>query len=78
METITVKYSCNLCGVTKAEVAVPVRHPGEDVVKWVEQIVGCNIKSDHTRRSPHCKATNVQNLMIPLNGREMVGGPVVN
>lgn len=74
---ITIKYSCFQCGLNKVEVSVPARG-AEDVVEWMESIVGHHIKADHTKRSPHCKATSVQNLMIPITGTDRVGGPVVH
>lgn len=54
---ITVKYSCNQCGLVKREVGVPIRREDEDVVHWVEQTVGRAVKRDHNAVSPHCTAT---------------------
>ncbi len=71
---ITVKYSCYQCGLRDAELSVPARED-EDVVVWMERMVGQNIKTDHARRSPHCRATSVQNLMIPITGAQKIGGP---
>jgi hypothetical protein len=73
---IKVLYSCVLCGIHRAEVSVPER-TNEDVVYWVQTIVGNQIKQDHTSRSPECRATSVQDLMIPISGVEKIGGPVV-
>jgi hypothetical protein len=76
-DTITVKYSCHQCGLHRAEVEVRLRKPNEDVAEWVEMIVGWDVKVDHSMRSPLCSAVSVQDLMIPIEGRSMVGGPVI-
>lgn len=73
-DIIEVMYSCYECGIKKAKVNVPIRTT-EDVVFWVEQIVGHQIKADHLKRSPFCTATSVQDLMIPITGVNKIGGP---
>ena len=72
---IVIKYSCYQCGLKKIDLAVPSRED-EDVVFWVEHIVGQHIKDDHLKRSPKCQAKTVQDLMIPVEGTEKVGGSV--
>jgi hypothetical protein len=72
--TITVYYSCNQCGLRRVPCDVPARGQ-EDVVVWLRSIVGWEIKVDHLRRSPTCKATEVQDLMVPMVGRKRVGDP---
>ena len=76
-ETLIVKYSCHQCGLKKIEVAVRLREEAEDIVKWVEDIVGWAIKDDHRLRSPDCNAKSVQDLMIPITGVNRLGGPVI-
>ena len=73
---IKVKYSCHRCGLKDAEVLVSARS-SEDVIEWLNQTVNPNVKYDHTMRSPRCTATSFQNLMIPITGTDMVGGPAV-
>ena len=73
--TIIVKYSCHGCGLTKVDVAVPARE-SEDVVTWMDQTVRL-AGADHRRRSPHCHPKAVQDLMIPMTGRDRIGGPPV-
>ena len=73
---IKVKYSCDQCGLKNIEVAVPVRED-EDVVTWARQIVGSHISNHHARRSPKCSAKSVQNLMIPTDGTNKIGGQVI-
>lgn len=75
--TIKVKYSCYQCGIYKREVDVPIRQEHEDVVHWVEQTVGMSIKKDHSTQSPNCTATSIQDLMIPITGAKMLGGPSI-
>lgn len=73
---ITLKYSCDRCGLKDVEVSVPARQ-NEDVVAWLEGVVGHFVHADHQRRSPGCRATSVQNLMIPTTGAQKVGGPAI-
>lgn len=75
--TIVCKYSCGLCGVHRAEVEVPVRTT-EDVRVWMDQVCIPAIVRDHEARSPGCHPDTLQELMIPTDGRQMIGGPVVN
>jgi hypothetical protein len=64
---ITVKYSCDLCGIEKRDVAVPSReHKHVDIKFYVEQIIVHAIKDDHSKASPHCKSKMITKLMIPL------------
>lgn len=62
-----VKYSCADCGIVKADVIVPPRARSVDLAFWIEQVVAARIGDDHLKRSPHCKATNIQDLMIPVS-----------
>lgn len=64
---ITCLFSCTQCGIVDQEVEVRARKPTEDVVTWMENIVGHTVKARHFLISPHCKATSVQNLKIPLD-----------
>lgn len=66
MSTIDVRYTCGTCPVANAKVTVREREPKEDVVEWVERVVGKAVSVDHWRRSPYCTATSVRELKIPV------------
>lgn len=72
---INVKYSCDECGLEKAECEVPARAEDTDVRFWVEYICGSAVRVDHYRRSPGCRANTISNLMIPISGADFIGGP---
>ncbi len=74
---IKIKYSCDDCGLKNIELSVPARGD-EDVVTWMKNSVGSNIKDDHTMRSPECPAEGAQEVMIPLTGTDKIGGPTIN
>ena len=64
---ITVKYSCNLCGIKNREVQIPAReHADVDVVKWMKEVVGKILSDDHALRSPNCHPTSLSDVMIPM------------
>ena len=73
--TITVFYSCPLCATVKAAVTVPARE-SEDVGEWMENTVRL-LGDDHRARSPHCHPAELKNVMIPMSGRDRIGGPVM-
>ena len=75
--TIRCMYSCLQCGIVKAPVDVPVRGEDEDMGHWVSETVGWAIKRDHDQRSPACGATKIDQVWIPLSGRDKVGGPEI-
>lgn len=75
--TIRCKYSCCLCGVHRAEVEVPVRTT-EDVSTWMEKVCIPAIVRDHEARSPGCRPETLPELLIPIDGRQILGGPVIN
>lgn len=74
--TITVLYSCDLCGLTDAHCDVPARED-EDVLVWMEQTIQL-VAANHHRRSPLCRPKTLKNLMIPMTGRDRIGGPPHN
>ena len=74
-ETITVFYACTSCGLR--EVALPVRTRGdEDVMVWLEA-VKMEASFDHALRSPNCKSGKMDYLKVPFDGRDKVGGPII-
>lgn len=76
--TIDVLYSCHLCGLSDVTVSVRARRSEEDVIAWMEGTCIPATGADHARRSPTCHPQSLQNLKIPIDGAEWVGGPKVN
>lgn len=70
---IGVRYTCLPCGIRDREVKVPARTT-EDVVHWVEKVAAVAIGADHMATSPHCRATHMTNIKIPMDGTDRVGG----
>lgn len=73
--TITVLYSCVLCGLDRATCVVPAR-ADEDVRVWMDQTIRV-VAADHAHRSPTCTAQQLSNLMIPMTGADRIGGLAV-
>ena len=73
---ITCKYSCPLCGLKRVAIDVPARGI-EAITVWMDATVR-RIAADHRRRSPHCNATEMKELLIPMTGTQRVGGPSVS
>ena len=75
-EQITVKYSCHACGLVRVEMSLPVRENERDVVQWFQTTLAQALQVDHAKRSPLCNAQSVQDLMIPMDNRDWIGGPL--
>ena len=75
--TIQVLYTCLPCGIIDAKVEVPARTT-EDVITWVEKIMGPAIAEDHRKRSPNCCPATLSNVKIPVTGATRIGGPTEN
>lgn len=73
--TILIKYSCFQCGVFRRSLNVAARTPGEDVLAWTNRTVAA-VAADHRADCPACRATSVSELMIPMQGASLIGGPV--
>lgn len=71
MKTIGVKYLCS-CLSAEVEVQVPERKPNQDIVDWMERVLGNAIGADHRRRSPRCTRTTMTHCKIPMGD---VDGP---
>lgn len=76
-QTIRCLYSCDLCGLDRVGVEVPVRTT-EGVVEWTRDVCVVAVARDHARRSPACASEKIDRLLIPMSGRDAVGGPVRN
>ena len=76
--TITCKYSCKECGLHRVEVQVPARPKGMEIIHWLHKICGNTIAADHAMRSPACHADTMTDLMIPISGADVIGGPSIN
>ncbi len=75
MSILQVLYSCHACGIERRPVTVPHRKENEDIVHWVNEVVGYRVKDDHAIKSPHCRA-QVCDLMIPIPDRDKPIGSV--
>ena len=75
--TITIFYSCPLCGIQKRAVSVPVREDGQDVITWMRS-AGELLSADHRGLSPFCMPTELKDVYIPMTGRDRIGGPALN
>jgi hypothetical protein len=74
-QAIQCKYSCRKCGIHRQVVTVPARED-EDVVEWLEKVAAPALSADHDRRSPACRITSLDEVMIPVPaGTEKLGGP---
>ena len=76
---LEVHYKCR-CMEAEAFVCLPYRDEQQDVVEWVEDVVGGAITRDHDARSPLCCATAMEycKILIPENAPHVGGKPVVN
>lgn len=73
-QAIQVKYSCFKCGINRVLVTIPARQD-EDVVAWMNNVCAPALSRDHDRRSPHCRITTLDEVMIPLfEDSEKIGG----
>jgi hypothetical protein len=77
-DTIVCMYSCQACGLVDVRVPVRLRYRGEGVSHWVKHAVTPALAADHkAKRQGTCQPMALQEVKIPLTGRERVGGPVV-
>jgi hypothetical protein len=75
-QTVTVKFSCALCGLYRVECLVPERDADQGVVPWMENVTWL-ISREHDRLSPDCHPPSLSELLVPMTGRPTIGGPVV-
>lgn len=71
-----VYYSCFKCGLDRVPCSVKAREQ-ENVIEWMK-ILGEKLSADHSERSPDCHPKQLNNIMIPIDNRSKVGGPVEN
>lgn len=76
MATISILYSCHQCGLNDVAVAVRLREPHEDVLRWMD-LVGLELSRDHDMKSPGCRITSLSEVKIPVTGAEYIGGPAI-
>jgi hypothetical protein len=62
---IQCKYSCFKCGIHRQIVTVRGRTT-EDVVEWLNTVCAPALSADHDRRSPDCRITKLDEVMVPL------------
>jgi hypothetical protein len=69
-----VKYKCR-CMAALVDLDVPDRRIGADVAAWMEIVTHC-VSFDHRSLQPNCRATELQELLIPLDdGSPQIGTP---
>ncbi len=64
---ITIKYTCNSCGILDRDVICPERQANEDVVAYLRETLAECVAADHSDHSPHCRAATMTNLKIPID-----------
>lgn len=74
--TVTVLYSCHLCGLIKIPVEVKARGE-ENISAWMD-FLGHALADDHQKRNPNCHPKTFSSVMIPMAGTDKVGGPAIN
>lgn len=77
MMTLAVRYSCVMCGFTDRVVHVPTRDSSEDVRVWSARTLEF-IVQDHYVKNPTCIAKELQDIKIPIENAEWVGGPPIS
>lgn len=72
---ILVRYSCRACDVQDVKLQVPMREsPEVPVVKWMEVTIQ-QVANHHRTQFPWCRAKSLQDLKIPIENAEWIGGP---
>lgn len=66
---IQIKYSCKQCGIIKRTVSVIARTT-ESVTDWMENNCIIAIAKDHSIQSPLCNATEISEVIIPIENSE--------
>lgn len=61
---LEVRYKCR-CLQDEVRVQTAERQPMEDVVWWVEEVVGRAVYADHLARSPTCTSKTMEYMKIP-------------
>jgi len=64
MATLTVLYSCDVCGLRRVALIADERAVGEDIIAWMDRTVA-EVQRDHLTRTPGCPASKLSELMIP-------------
>ncbi len=77
MITIPVLYSCKGCGLVKRPVQVAARLSDQDVLDWMDRELRVALSRDHARVSPDCESPTIEEIMIPMTGCDVVGGPTL-
>lgn len=74
-ETIQLMYSCRLCGLHRIKINVPARLESQIVTEWLDDTVR-RVGQDHNHKSPNCRATELTELMIPVDNVKFIGAPI--
>ena len=66
LPTLTVYYSCPLCGAKNESVEVRARaSPTEDITKWFTYMLN-EVRAAHARRHLLCEPLELKDVMVPL------------
>lgn len=71
--TVTIRYSCYKCGLKRIGLEVNARGADEELMDWMQGLAP-QLAKDHSRHSPNCSSTTLDELMLPVN--ESSGGRV--
>lgn len=69
---LTVKYSCQKCGIEKRPVIVAERRASESTKDFVAYVAE-ECCADHRRKSPRCHVSTLTGLMIPIHDTKGIG-----
>ena len=76
-DKLVVEYSCSLCGIVRAKVAMAYRDENQPINVFMETCVIVAIARDHHIRSPQCQAKEITEIWIPTSGVQWIGGPPI-
>ena len=63
---MNVSYKCG-CMDAEVTIAVPDRRDGQDIVDWMENVVGEALGRDHRARSPQCRSDKTEYVKIEID-----------
>jgi len=91
MKVIQVLFHCHECRIGAPEpgskiptmkVTVPARKEGQDMLSWMDGVVGIYVRDKHNALSPNCKS-DLADIAIPIEDKnagtkaDQIGGPLI-